>query len=85
MAGEADPPPGWVGVLFGPLAGTYAPESIPLRVWGDADGDAMGIALATVVDPADGPGGTLAAAAYRAPVGDADDAGKVFIIPVTLP
>jgi len=45
----------------------------------------MGIALTTILDPADGPGGTLAVAAYRAPVGDADDAGKVFIIPVTLP
>jgi hypothetical protein len=51
---------------------------------GSADGDALGVALLAAPGSANG-GGAIAAAAYRVPVDGIDDAGVVYVVPVTGP
>ncbi len=80
---EADAPPGWVGVLYGPARGRHAAADLPLRLVASTGGDALGVALAVATGDDGLP--VLAASAYRVPVGGTDDAGRVYLVPLGLP
>lgn len=77
---EPDAPPGWVGVVYGPVLGTWAADDVPLRLEGANDGDAVGVSLSLDEDLDGDRVNDLLIGAYKADVGGAADAGALYTL-----